>query len=39
MANNKEAKLTAYVTTTFGEVYKSEPYLVKDIVKQGEYVR
>jgi len=34
-----DATITAYVTTTLGEVYKSEPYPIKDIVKQGKYVK
>lgn len=39
LSKDTEAKLTAYVTTTLGEVYKSEPYPVIDIVEQGKYVR
>lgn len=39
MAREPSATLTAYVSTTVGEVYKSEPYLIKDIIKQGKYVR
>lgn len=38
LAKNPETTLTAYVSTTLGEVYKSEPYLVSDIVKQEKYV-
>ena len=34
-----DVTLTAYVSTTLGEVYKSEPYPVCDIVKQRKYVR
>lgn len=34
-----DATITAYVTTTLGEVYKSEPYPIKDIVRQGKYVK
>ena len=39
LAKDPDVRLTAYVSTTLGEVYKSEPYIVKDIVKQGRYVR
>lgn len=39
LSKDPDTTLTAYVTTTLGEVYKSEPYPVKDIVKQGKYVR
>ena len=39
LSKDSEAKLTAYVTTTLGELYKSEPYQIKDIVKQRQYVR
>ena len=38
MAKDADVKLTAYVSTTLGEVYKSEPYPVSDIVKQRKYV-
>ncbi len=34
-----EATITAYVSTTLGEVYSSEPYPVKEIVNQRRYVR
>ena len=39
LAKDPDVTLTAYVGTTLGEVYKSEPYIVRDIVKQGRYVR
>lgn len=39
LSKDSEATLTAYVTTTLGELYKSEPYYIKDIVKQRQYVR
>lgn len=39
LSKDLDAKLTAYVSTTLGEVYKSEPYPIKDIVKQERYVR
>ena len=39
LSKDSEATLTAYVTTTLGELYKSEPYHIKDIVKQRQYVR
>ena len=39
LAKDPDVTLTAYVGTTLGEVYKSEPYVVRDIVKQGRYVR
>ena len=39
LARNPETTITAYVSTTLGEVYKSEPYYVSDIVKQEKYVR
>lgn len=39
LSKDSEAKLTSYVTTTLGELYKSEPYQIKDIVKQRQYVR
>lgn len=39
LAKDAKATLTAYVTTTLGEVYKSEPYLIKDIIEQKKYVR
>ena len=39
LSKESEATLTAYVTTTLGELYKSEPYHIKDIVKQRQYVR
>ena len=39
LSKDRDATLTAYVTTTLGEVYKSEPYPVIDIVKQGKYVQ
>lgn len=39
LAKDSEATLTAYVTTTLGELYKSEPYYIMDIVKQRQYVR
>lgn len=34
-----DATLTAYVSTTLGEIYKSEPYSIKDIVEKKQYVR
>ena len=34
-----DATITAYASTTLGEVYKSEPYSICDIVKQKKYVR
>ena len=39
LAKDPVVTLTAYVGTPLGEVYKSEPYIVRDIVKQGRYVR
>lgn len=39
LSKDSEATLTAYVTTTLGELYKSEPYYIKEIVKQRQYVR
>lgn len=39
LARNPETTLTAYVSTTLGEVYKSKPHHVSDIVKQEKYVR
>lgn len=39
LAKDPDVTLTAYVGTTLGEVYKSEPYIVRGIVKQGRYVR
>lgn len=39
LSKDSEVTLTAYVTTTLGELYKSEPYHIKDIVKQRQYVR
>lgn len=33
------ATLTAYVSTTLGEVYRSEPYPIREIVKMKNYVR
>ena len=39
LARNPETTITAYVSTTLGEVYKSEPYYVSDIVKQEKHVR
>ncbi len=39
LSKDSEATLTAYATTTLGELYKSEPYHIKDIVKQRQYVR
>lgn len=39
LAKDPDVTLTAYVGTTLGEVYKSEPYIVRNIVKQGRYVR
>lgn len=39
LAKSPDVTLTAYVSTTLGEVYKSEPYPVCDIVKQKKYVR
>lgn len=31
--------LTAYVSTTLGEVYESNKYVVSDIVKHERYIR
>ncbi len=39
LAKSPHATITAYASTTLGEVYKSEPYPVCDIVKQKKYVR
>lgn len=39
ISNDPDATLTAFVSTTLGEVYKSEPYKISDIIKQGKYVR
>lgn len=39
LAKSPDVTLTAYVSTTLGEVYKSEPYPICDIVKQRKYVR
>ena len=39
LAKSPDVTLTAYVSTTLGEVYKSEPYPVCDIVKQRKHVR
>lgn len=39
LSKDSDATLTAYVSTTLGEVYKSEPYQIRNIVKQGKYVR
>jgi len=39
LARNIDATITAYVSTTLGEVYKSEPYPIRDIVKMKGYVR
>lgn len=39
LSKDSEATLTAYVTTTLGDLYKSGPYHIKDIVKHGQYVR
>ena len=34
-----DATLTAYVSTTLGEVYKSNPYPIRDIIEKKQYIR
>ncbi len=34
-----DATLTAYVSTTLGEVYKSNPYAIRDIIEKKQYIR
>lgn len=39
LGNDPNATITAFVSTTLGELYKSDPYKVSDIIKQENYVR
>ena len=39
LTKDTNATLTAYVSTTLGEIYKSEPCSIKDIVEKKQYVR
>ena len=39
LAKDTDATLTAYVSTTLGEVYKSDPYPIRDIVEKKQYIR
>lgn len=39
LTKDTNATLTAYVSTTLGEVYKSNPYQIKDIVEKKQYIR
>lgn len=39
LERDPETTITAYVSTTLGEVYNSDPYSVKNLVEQGQYVK
>ena len=39
LGKDPNATITAFVSTTLGELYKSDPYKVSDIIKQENYVR
>lgn len=39
LAKNTDVTLTAYVSTTLGEVYKSDPYPIRDIIAKKQYIK
>lgn len=39
LGKDPNATITAFVSTTLGELYKSDPYKVSDIIKQEDYIR
>lgn len=39
LIKDNDATLTAYVSTTLGEVYKSNPYPIRDIIEKKQYIR